>query len=176
MPTAYPVDGGRCCRPRADLRARDGHRPYAAANAPDDVRHKLLEINWGLVLLITVIACIGFAMLYSVGRRALSPWAEQQMLRFVVGFVVMIAVACIDIRVWMGLAYPAYAVALLLLIAVEVMGRMGLGAQRWLELGPLQLQPSELMKIALVLALARFLHGLDPGQISHPLNLLDPWR
>ena len=145
--------------------------PYVAAKSLMSVRQKLVEINWGLVLLIVAIACVGFAMLYSVAGGSFAPWAERQMLRFAVGLVVMIVVACIDIRVWMGLAYPAYAVSLLLLIGVELAGRMGLGAQRWLELGPLQLQPSELMKITMILALARFLHGLDPGRISHPLNL-----
>ena len=57
-------------------------------------------------------------------------------------------------------------------MAVEVAGRVGLGAQRWIELGPLQLQPSELMKIALVLALARYLHGLEPGDDFAPFDLL----
>jgi rod shape determining protein RodA len=146
--------------------------PYVAAKSLMSVRQKLIEINWGLVVLIVAIACVGFAMLYSVAGGSFAPWAERQMLRFAVGLVVMIVVACIDIRVWMGLAYPAYVVSLLLLIGVELAGRMGLGAQRWLELGPLQLQPSELMKITMILALARFLHGLDPGRISHPLNLM----
>jgi rod shape determining protein RodA len=137
-----------------------------------NVRQKLREINWGLVVLVVVIASAGFAMLYSAAGGSLSPWAERQMLRFVVGFAIMIAVACIDIRVWMAVAYPAYVASLVLLAAVEVTGKMGLGAQRWLELGPVQLQPSELMKITMILALARLLHGLDPGEISRPLYLL----
>ena len=74
----------------------------------------------------------------------------------------------------MGLAYPAYAVSLLLLIGVEIAGTAGMGAQRWIDLGPIQLQPSELMKIALVLTLARYLHGLEPGEISRPLKLFIP--
>jgi rod shape determining protein RodA len=135
---------------------------------------KLGEIDWTLVLLITLIACAGFAMLYSAANGSFSPWAGRQMARFVVGFVILVAVACVDLRVWMGLAYPAYIFSLLLLVAVEVAGRVGLGAQRWIEFGPLALQPSELMKIALVLALARYLHGLEPGAISRPLRLLVP--
>jgi len=74
----------------------------------------------------------------------------------------------------MGLAYPAYVFSLLLLVAVEIAGRVGLGAQRWIELGPLQLQPSELMKIALVLAMSRYLHGLGPGEVSRPFRLIVP--
>jgi rod shape determining protein RodA len=141
---------------------------------PVPLRQKLAEIDWGLVALITLIACAGFAMLYSAAGGSLSPWAGRQMIRFCVGFFILVAVACVDLRVWMGLAYPAYVFSLLLLVAVEVAGRVGLGAQRWIELGPLQLQPSELMKIALVLALARYLHGLEPGEVSRPLKLLAP--
>jgi rod shape determining protein RodA len=83
----------------------------------------------------------------------------------------MVAVATIDVRVWMSLAYPAYALALLLLVAVVTVGHMGLGAQRWVNIGGLDLQPSELMKISLVLALARFLHGKSVEEVSKPLNL-----
>ena len=146
-------------------------RPYAAARRTLTITDKLFEVNWGLVLLITIIACVGFAMLYSVAGGNFSPWASPQILRFVAGFAVLVIVACIDIRIWMSLAYPAYVVSLLLLIAVVIAGHVGLGAQRWITLGPLGLQPSELMKISLVLALARFLHGLSVEDISKPLNL-----
>ncbi len=86
---------------------------------------KLLEVNWGLVLLITLIACAGFAMLYSVAGGNIRPWALAQIIKFIVGFFVLVAVAMIDIRVWMSLAYPAYGVALLLLIAVDVAAMSG---------------------------------------------------
>jgi rod shape determining protein RodA len=138
------------------------------------VRDKFARMNWGMVLLITIIACFGFAVLYSAAGGSFAPWAERQMVRFAVGLVILLAAACFDIRVWMGLAYPAYAVSLLLLVAVEIAGSMGMGAQRWIDIGPVQLQPSELMKIALVMALARYLHGLDPGEISRPLKLAVP--
>jgi rod shape determining protein RodA len=146
--------------------------PYIAAKRLIPVRDKLMEINWGLVALITVVACVGFAMLYSAAGGRFNPWASPQMARFVVGFFMLVAVACVDIRVWMGLAYPAYGFSVLLLIATAIAGHVGLGAQRWIELGPLQLQPSELMKITLLLALARYLHGLAPGEISRPLKLI----
>jgi rod shape determining protein RodA len=147
-------------------------RPYSVHRRTARLRDKLLEINWGFVLLITVIAGIGFAMLYSVAGGHFEPWAKQQMVRFLAGFVVMIAVACIDIRVWLSLAYPAYLLALILLVAVELVGHSGLGAQRWIDIGPLQLQPSELMKVAMVLALARYLSALGPSEVSRPLHLL----
>ncbi|MBL6853343.1 MAG: rod shape-determining protein RodA [Alphaproteobacteria bacterium] len=146
-------------------------RPYAAARRTLSITDKLFEVNWGLVLLITIIASAGFAMLYSVAGAHLWPWAGPQILRFMIGFVVLLVVACIDIRVWMSLAYPAYAVSLLLLIVVVIAGHVGKGAERWVTLGPLGLQPSELMKVALILALSRFLHGKSVEEVSKPLNL-----
>jgi rod shape determining protein RodA len=149
-------------------------RPYAAARRTLSVADKLYEINWGLVLLIAILACIGFAMLYSVAGASFSPWAAKQMLYFAVGMVLLIAAAVTDIRFWMSIAYPAYIVSLVLLVAVIVVGHSALGAQRWLTIGPFELQPSELMKLALILALARFLHGLSIEDVSKPLRLLIP--
>ncbi|MBS0276175.1 MAG: rod shape-determining protein RodA [Proteobacteria bacterium] len=150
-------------------------RSYAAAKRTLSIGDKLLDVNWGLVLLITIIACAGFAMLYSVAGGSFHPWALPQIFRFLIGLALLIVIALVDIRVWMSVAYPAYGVALALLLATTIMGKVGgLGAQRWLELGPLQIQPSELMKISLVLALARYLHGQAVEDISKPLKLLIP--
>jgi rod shape determining protein RodA len=146
-------------------------RPYAAAKRTLSVADKLLEINWGLVLLIVLIAVAGIAMLYSVAGGHFQPWALRQIGNFLLGLTVMLLAATIDIRMWMSLAYPAYAVALLLLVAVDVVGHVGLGAQRWISLGPLDLQPSELMKISLVLALSRYLHGKSVEEVSKPVPL-----
>jgi rod shape determining protein RodA len=146
-------------------------RPYAVAKRTLGMADKLLDVNWGLVLLISIIASAGIAMLYSVAGGHWTPWALSQLSKFVLGFLIMVVAASIDVRVWMSLAYPAYGLALLLLVAVDVAGHVGLGAQRWIMLGPLELQPSELMKISLVLALARFLHGKSVEEVSKPLNL-----
>ena len=135
---------------------------------------KFFEINWGFVLLLCVIAGIGFAMLYSVAGHHLDPWASRQMIRFGIGMIVLLVVALIDIRVWMDLAYPAYAVALLLLIGVEFWGVAGMGAKRWVDLGVTQVQPSEVMKITMVLALARYFHSISMEQVSRPLYMLPP--
>jgi rod shape determining protein RodA len=146
-------------------------RPYAAAKRVLGIGDKLLEVNWGLVLLITLIAMGGIAMLYSVAGGHFHPWALSQLSKFLVGLLILVVAASIDVRVWMSLAYPAYALALLLLVAVDVAGHVGLGAQRWIMIGPLELQPSELMKVSLILALARFLHGKSVEDISKPLSL-----
>ncbi len=146
-------------------------RPYAAMRRTLSVVDKLYEVNWGMVLLITIVACVGFAMLYSVAGGSLSPWATPQILRFLAGFAILVAASVVDIRTWLSLAYPAYGASLVLLIGVVIAGHVGKGAERWITLGPLGLQPSELMKVSLVLALARFLHGKSVEDISKPANL-----
>ena len=134
---------------------------------------KLAEVNWLLVALICLAAGVGFAMLYSAGNGSYQPWASRQMLRFAVGLALMLAVALVDIRLWYRYAYALYGLALALLVAVEVAGVAGMGARRWIDLGPFQLQPSEIMKVALVLALARYFHGIAHEDIGRlPLLLL----
>lgn len=135
---------------------------------------KLLEFNWGFLLLITVIASMGFAILYSVADGSFSPWALKQMVRFALGAGIMVVVAMIDLRLWMRVAYPLYGVALVLVAAVDIVGFKGMGAQRWLNLGIIQLQPSEVMKVALLLALARYFHGLALDEVSRLRNLIVP--
>jgi len=135
---------------------------------------KLLRFNWPIALLVLATACMGFLMLYSVAGGRMDPWASRQMARFGVGFAGMMIVALIDIRLWRAASPLAYAFALALLVAVEVAGVTGMGAQRWIDLGVIQLQPSELMKVALVMALAAYYAWLPPEKVSHPLWLLPP--
>ena len=135
---------------------------------------KLLRLDWGLVLLVVALAGIGFVMLYSVAGGSVEPWARRQALRFGVGLALMVVIALIDIRFWRRTAPLAYAGALVLLVAVEVAGETGMGAQRWLKLGPLRLQPSELMKIAVVMMLASYYGWLDRGRVSRPVWVVPP--
>ncbi|MEM6943567.1 MAG: rod shape-determining protein RodA, partial [Pseudomonadota bacterium] len=142
--------------------------------APPGLGAKLMRIDWGLMLVVGAIATIGFVMLYSVAGGSTDPWASRQMTRFGVGVVLMLVIALIDIRVWRFASPFAYGAALLLLIAVEFVGVTGMGATRWIQVGPIQLQPSELMKIGLVMALARYFDWLGPERVSHPLWLIPP--
>jgi rod shape determining protein RodA len=120
---------------------------------------KLARINWVLVLLLIALASIGAIILYSASGGHLAPYSSRHIIRFSMALGIMFVLALVDIRIWMGLAYPIYALALGLLFGVEFFGATAMGAQRWLDIGPVRLQPSEMMKLALVLALARYLHG-----------------
>ncbi len=122
---------------------------------------KVLQINWGLLLLITATAAVGIAMLYSAANGSWNPWATRQIARYGVGLVILITVALVDIRFWWRYAYLIYGILLLMLVAVEVVGSVGMGAQRWINLGVTKFQPSELMKVGIALALARYFHGLS---------------
>ena len=135
---------------------------------------KLVNVNWLLVALVTAIACVGFAMLYSAANGSWQPWAERQLLRYAVAALLMLAVAVVDIRLWLRAAYTFYALTFLLLIAVQVRGAIGMGAQRWIDLGLIQLQPSEFMKIALIMALARYFNSLTPEEVGQPTKLIVP--
>jgi len=151
------------------------------ASLSPDISHRELSfsdrlrgINWGLVVLLCMISGIGFAMLYSAANGNWQPWASKQVARFAIAFIPMIAAALIDIRYWYRVSYWLYALALVLVIAVDLRGFIGMGAQRWIDLGVIQLQPSEVMKIALVLALARYFHGLPSENTGRIINLLAP--
>ena len=135
---------------------------------------KLLQINWVLVLLLSLLCGTGLLMLYSAGGGRADPWATRQAVRFAVCLAMLLAVALVDIRFWYRMAYSIYGTALMLLAAVEVAGSIGMGAQRWIDFRFFQLQPSEVMKIALVLALARYFHTLAPEDTGKPSRLIAP--
>lgn len=135
---------------------------------------KIADLNWLIVLTVIIISVFGFALLYSVAGGSLDPWAKKQMIRFGIGLCGMLIIALIDIRVWMFLAYPIYFLSLGLLLVVEYSGHTGMGATRWIDLGFMNLQPSELMKLALILALARFYHCQSNEEMKDYKQLLFP--
>jgi rod shape determining protein RodA len=135
---------------------------------------RLLLLNWPFLLLITTITLVGVAALYSVAGGALDPWASRHVVRYCFGLAVVFAIALSDIRWWLRAAYPLYLVALLLLAAVLVFGIESGGAKRWLGYGEYSFQPSELMKIALVIALARYYQWLPPDKVWRPDAVLPP--
>jgi rod shape determining protein RodA len=135
---------------------------------------KLGEIDWLLAAILAAIACTGGLMLYSIAGRSWNPWADRHLVLFAVCFLGMIALAVMDLRIWFAIAYPVYGVGLVMLLAASVAGHTHLGAQRWLDVGPIHLQPSEIIKIGIVLALARFYHSLPSRYAGFSWWLLIP--
>jgi rod shape determining protein RodA len=125
----------------------------------------IASLPWGLFALLTTLSLFGTAVLYSAAGGSMTPWAGPHLRQFVLFAGVALVVRAIPLGVIRSLTVPAYVGCLLLLILVEVIGQLGGGSQRWLNLGFMTLQPSELMKIAVVLALARFYETLPPVAI-----------
>lgn len=135
---------------------------------------KILYFHWPLALLIIAVSCIGFLMLFSVSGGNFSKWSEPQIIRFCVGFIAMIMISFTPISVWRSMSIYAYLISLILLFYVEYFGITGKGAQRWIDLGFIRLQPSEFMKIALVMVLALYYDWLDDQKVSKIRWLIPP--
>ncbi len=133
---------------------------------------ELGKIRWSIVLVIVALGSFGLVVLYSAAGGSLTPWALKQGIRFVILTTAMLSLALIKPEQWLKLAWPIYGAVLVGLIGVELLGRIGGGSQRWLDLGIIQLQPSEFMKLAIVLVLARYYQFLPKGYETRPQALL----
>lgn len=133
---------------------------------------KLYQINWLLPTMVGLIGLIGVFMIYAATGGEWSHGAQQHFIRLIIAGGLMLTVALTDIRIWYGLAYPIYGVSLLLLVGVDVFGVTINGSERWIDLGPIRLQPSEIMKLGIVMALARFYHDIPNWRISHISGLV----
>jgi rod shape determining protein RodA len=133
---------------------------------------KFWQVPWTFVVLISMIAAVGYVALYSAGGGSAEPYAAKHAIRFGFGLVMMISIAMIDIKLIAKLSWLGYLGGLALLVLVLLHGNVGKGAQRWIDIGPLQLQPSELMKIMLVLALAAWFHRASWERVGNPLFLI----
>ncbi len=138
------------------------------------IMQKIARLNYWLIFLIFCISGIGIASLYSAAGGSMEPWAIRQLSRFGVGVIGMVIIALIDIKWWYKLTWSIYFLGLGLLLIVEIKGHVGMGAQRWVDLGFMQLQPSELMKIAVIMALARHFHGASLEQARRISFLIIP--
>ena len=146
---------------------------YNTKYVPTGLR-KLLYLNWPLVIVLTAVASFGFIMLYSVAGGSTRPWMDAQVERFAMGLVLMLIVAMVPIWFWRNVSALAFAGSLLLLLAVEFFGSVGMGAQRWIDLGFMRLQPSELTKITMVMFLAAYYDWLPGNRVSRPFWVLLP--
>jgi len=135
---------------------------------------KIFFMNWGLVLLLVAAASVGFLMLYSVAGGQWDPWASAQIKRFGLGLALMFVVAMIPIWFWRNISVVAYIGSLILLIIVAYFGSVGMGAQRWIDLGFMRLQPSEVCKITLVMVLAAYYDWLPAERVSNPIWVIVP--
>ena len=135
---------------------------------------KILYLNWPLIVLLIAVAGVGFLMLTSVAGGRIDRWAEPQIERFALGFILMLIVALVPIWFWRNVSALAFGLSVLLLLFVEFFGVVGMGAQRWIDLGFMRLQPSELTKITLVMVLAAYYDWLDVGKKSRLLYVIIP--
>lgn len=152
------------------------YKPYETSfkNRSMTIREKLYNISFSYVMFIVILAAIGIVMLYSAANGNWNPWAINQLIRFGMGFAVMIVLALTDIKLLLRYAYIFYFITLILLVVVEVAGHTGMGATRWINLGFIKLQPSEFMKIAMVLVLARYFHTSSLQSIESLRGIIPP--
>jgi rod shape determining protein RodA len=142
--------------------------------SPHDLTDKIFRINWLFVLVLCALATVGYVALYSAAGGSPEPYATRHIVRFAFGLLLMVCIALVDIRVIARFSWIAYVAGVVLLILVLKIGHVGKGAQRWLELGGQQIQPSELMKLGLILALAAWFHRASWERVGNPLFLLPP--
>lgn len=152
------------------------YKPYKLGlhNPNLTFREKLRHLNFTYFILISLLAVAGVMMLYSAANGRWDGWAVNHALRFALGFAVMFAASMVDIKLFLRYAYPFYFATLALLIMVEVAGYTGMGATRWIDLKFIKLQPSELMKIALVMALAKYFHTSTLQSIETVRGIVPP--
>ncbi|QGZ95866.1 rod shape-determining protein RodA [Terricaulis silvestris] len=145
-------------------------------SSPNTIFDRFRKLNWGIITILVALAFVGVLMHFSVSSGA---WTEMPLthgMRFAVLLsILLLSAMFLDTRFWLAIAYPLYAVGLLLLVGVEVAGATRMGATRWLDIGPLSLQPSEIMKIGIVLALARYYHQLDARRTGTVLWIVPPF-
>jgi rod shape determining protein RodA len=146
---------------------------YRIKFVPTGLR-KVLHLNWPLIVLVTAVSAVGWLALYSIAGGRMNLWAGRQMQVFALGMVLMFFIAFVPIWFWRNMSTLAYVFSLGLLLMVEFFGTTGMGAQRWIEVGGLRLQPSELMKLTLIMMLAAYYDWLDIKKVSRPLWVFIP--
>ena len=137
---------------------------------------KLKKINYLFLFIIILLALIGYAALYSAAGGNFEPWAKKHILRFVIFFISLIIFSLIDIKILYKNAYIIFFLFLIFLFSVEIAGSFGLGAKRWIYIFDISIQPSELIKVTIILALARYYHDLRYDRIGKIRNIIIPIR
>ena len=135
---------------------------------------KLAELNFLFLIVIILLSIIGFFALYAAADGNFEPWATKHIIRFFISFIILIAIAFINVKFFYKHAYTFFLVSLLLLVSVEISGTFGLGAKRWIRIFGISIQPSEFIKVAMILALSRYYHDLKFIRINNIVNLIIP--
>lgn len=135
---------------------------------------KLSRFSWLLFIPMCVVLIFSIIVLFSAGGGSWFPYAMSQMMKIIFGLAIFFIVSFSNIKTWIKSAYFIYAIALILIILVTFVGDVGMGAQRWLNLGFINIQPSEFIKIALVLALARYFAWQNSVELSQFKNYIVP--
>ena len=135
---------------------------------------RVSDLDWQLISLILTLICIGFLMLYSAASGSFYPWLIRQLIFVTIFFPVMLFIAITDIKFWYRIAYLPYVFVLLLLVIVDIMGHNAMGATRWFKLGGLAIQPSEIMKVCLVWALAKYFYNIEAENIQKTRYVIIP--
>ncbi len=144
------------------------------SNIKSSIIAKLNNLPWGMLFFIFIIIFIGIIMMYSAAGGSFEPWAYRQIIHLLVAIPLMISICMVNLRSWFRFSYAFYFLTLMLLFAVEIFGHRAMGATRWISLGFIKIQPSEIMKIAVVFALARYFHGTPQRQILTTTRLIIP--
>ena len=135
--------------------------------------NKLLNLNFLFIFVITLLTIIGVFALYSAADASFYPWAIRHSIRYAIFFVLMLLVALIDLKLIYKYAYLFFIISLLLLFSVEIIGNFGKGASRWIKVFGVSIQPSEIIKIAIILSLAKYYHSIKFQNIAYIKNLYD---
>lgn len=136
----------------------------------------LAQLPWKIILLVLVIGCFDLLVMYSAAGGSLHPWALSQGIRFFIFLAAAVLLSGVRESTWSMIAIPAYTVLIGMLILVELIGAVRGGGQRWLDLGIIRLQPSELMKVFIVLAVARFYDALPTLRLFYPIRMFRSFR
>ena len=135
---------------------------------------KMSRFSWALFAPVCIVLAMSIVVLYSAGHGSWQPFAFSQLMKILLGLVVFFFVSLSNIKPWIKSAYLIYAIARIMIILVTFVGHTGMGAQRWLNLGFIHIQPSEFIKIALVMALARYFAWMNSTELTQIKHYIIP--
>lgn len=142
----------------------------------EDIKNRIIEkikrISFLLPALVILICIYGFIILYSAASGSIEPWAFKQMMVFAIFMPLAFIISLLDLRFIFRISYISYFITLICLILVALIGKKAMGAVRWLDLGVIKIQPSELAKITIVLALSRFFSAISEYETMHIKNIV----